>query len=564
MKMVLVVCLVAVLMLVTSCKKEGSGRIKGDGYTIEEELDSLPLITVSDKEVAVIDLKNFDVLGSYPLKSSNVLKVLLFNKVLFVVCPDALYRINVEEEKITKTKLGFDAKGVCGLEHKVIIWDEGAIYEFNKNEKVEKLADCDGKPVDVQLFPGHTSIVAVLEKEGSFEIAKYSLLSRELERKETLKDFVSMHISPFGKRIYLLTKGKLLFLDAKNLRFISEIPFEGEGVDFIVTASENKVFVFTRDPAKIIAIKRTILKIENENPISFPPSLKAITGDGGSVFFLAADSLFRFDTGTNAIVKTTGKKANEVDILCTTPKGLRVVLGKRGSKAAELLNGNTLLLEKEVAVEGDLLYAVCGAEPFRPKEVVVDTFVSDSSPVETIPIPQLTSYFTLQVSSSSILEGAQKLMGEIKAKSLPAFIDSSESKDGAPVYRVKIGAFESRNDAEKFSKGLKTAFGMDSWISKQELSPFYLSQAGVDIDGDKSGELLLYESNTLYLFKNKGGVQKLVFSKKVEGAHFTGTPVEVHDGNIKLLAVSFKADSLICVRWFENTYEVVKRKASQE
>jgi hypothetical protein len=566
MKRIIVACLCMMLVLIASCKKRSDRRIAGNGYVIEEVLDSLPLVIVSDKEVTVVDLGSNDVLASYPLKSADVLETFLFKRTLFVVCKDVICRINVEDEEITKTKLGFTAEGGCGLDHKVVVWGNGAIYELSKNEKVEKLAEYEGRAIEVQSFPGYTSLVAVFEKEETFEMAKYSLMSKELERKEPIEDFVKMRISPFGKRIYVLTKGKLLFLDAKNLRFISEIPFEGEGVDFIVTASENKVFVFTRDPAKVISIKRTILKLEGECALSFPPSLKTITDDGATVFFLAADSLFRFDTGSNGIVKTAGKKANEVDMLLTTPKGLRVILGKRGQKVAELLNGNTLLLEKEVSVEGELLHLICGAEPFRPKqeEFSPDTFMGDSSSVESIPSAQMSTYFTLQVSSSSILEGAQKLMKEIKGKSLPVFIDSSETKDGATVYRVKVGAFESRKDAEKFSKGLKGTYGMDSWVSEQKLAPFYLSEAGIDINGDKSGEVLLYEKNSLYLFSNHGGVQRVVFTKEVEGANLMGTPLEIHDDNVVLLGVSFKPDSLIAVRWFDNKYEVLKRKAPQQ
>ena len=56
-------------------------------------------------------------------------------------------------------------------------------------------------------------------------------------------------------------------------------------------------------------------------------------------------------------------------------------------------------------------------------------------------------------------------------------------------------------------------------------------------------------------------MQKSVFTKQVEGVNLSGTPVEVHDDNMILLAVSFKPDSLLAIRWFDNKYEVVKRKA---
>lgn len=566
MKRALFACLCLVLVVLVSCKKKSDGRIKGDGYVIEESLDSLPLVAISDKEAAIIDLGTYDVLASYALKTADVRETFLFKGTLFTVCKHAVYRINIEDGKVTRKNLDFEAMGACGLEQRIIIWGREAIYRFNRNDVIEKIASCDASPVDVQPFPGYGAIVAVLSGEDGFEIARYSLLSKELERKEQIKHFVKMRISPFGKRIYVLTKEKLLFLDAKNLRFISEIPFEGEGVDFVVTASENKVFVFTRDPAKIISIKRTVLKRESESALSFPPSLTAITSDGGTIFFLAADSIFRFDTGSNAIVKTAAKRANEVDVLLATPKGLRVVLAKRGEKEIDLLDGNTFLLDKEFLIEGGLLHVICGAEAFRSKEVelIPDTVVVDSSAIESIGDRPRDTYFTLQVSSSGILEGALKLMRELKEKSLPAFIDSSETKDGVRIYRVKMGAFETRADAEKFSRGLKGAYGVDSWISKQEIAPFYLSEAGIDISGDRNGELLLYEKSTLYLFSNLGGVQKSVLTKEIKGAGLNGMPIELHEDNVVLLGVSIKPDSLVCVRWFDNRYEVVMRKALQQ
>ncbi len=566
MKRMLIMSLFLVLMLFASCQNGDKGRVAQDGYTIEEVLDSLPLVTVSGKEVAIVDLKNYDVLGSYPLTAGDVLATFLSPQSLFVVSENMVYRINIEDGEKKKTKLAFSAQGACALQYKVIIWSEDAIYEFNKNEKVEKISDCDGNIVQVQPFPGYTSIIAVLEKEGTFELAKYSLVSKELERKEPLGDFVKLRISPFGKRIYVLEENRLLFLDAKNLRFISEIPFEGQGVDFIVTASENKVFVFTRDPAKILSIKRTILKVESEIQLSFPPSLKTITGDGGTIYFLAADSLFRFDTGSNGIVKTAPKKANQVDMLLTTPKGLRVVLFKKGTHGVELLDGNTLLLEKEIGVEGELLSVICGVEPFRilKEEPAADTLAGDTSSTAPLPPAHMKTYYTLQVSSSSILEGARKLMRELKGKSLPVFIDSAGVDGGEKVYRVKVGAFEARGDAEKFSRGLESTYGMESWISQQELSPFYMSEAGIDINGDKDGELLLYEKGTLSLFSNRKGVQKPVFTKKIEGITLDGTPFELHDDNVVLLAVSFRPDSVVAVRWFDNKYELVKRKDSRQ
>jgi hypothetical protein len=566
MKRVIISFLCLLLVLSVACKKRDAGRVRGDAYTIEEALDSLPLVTVSDKELAVIDLKSNEVITTYPLRSADVLRTFLFKNALFVVCKNEVSRIDIKEEKTSKVKLSFDAKGACGLSNSIMLWGDKGLHLFNKNGKVEEIAQFDGMPVELQPFPDFTSIAAVLQKDGKYTIARFSLLSGEMEKEERIEDFVKMRISPFGKRIYILMKQKLVFLDAKNLRFISEIPFKGEGVDFIVTASENRVFVFTREPAKIISIKRTMLKVEEETELSFPPNLTVMSGDGGNIFFLALDSLFRFDTGSNAIVKSTGKKANEFDYLLTTPKGLRVAMGKRGGAVVELLNGNTLLLEKEVPVEGELLYAICGTEAFGKKEAgpPPDTLMPDSIAPESLPLPQKDDYFTLQVSSSSILEGARKLMNELKMKSLPAFIDSSEKKEGAPVYRVRVGAFESRKDAEQFSRGLEAAYGIDSWLSSQEIAPFYLSEAGIDINGDKNGEMLLYEGNTIYLFTGFGGVQKRAFTKSFEGINFTGAPRELHEDNVVLLAVPFKPDSLIAVRWFDNKFEVVKRKAPQE
>ncbi len=557
---------IGIIFLLHSCKRE-SKRVEGTPYEIKEKLDSIPFVTISSEEVSILNIKTLEPFQTYQLQLKDFVDEYLFEKLLFLIEKKHAVIIDFDEETKTRIKLPFEAKGITPLTDAVIIYGDSEVYEINRTGNVIKLADVKKSLLEVHALPGFSSILAVRQDNGTYEVVKISMLSKKGEFKVEIDEFIKMRISPFGKRLYVLTKNKLLFLDTKNLTMISEIPIKGEAVDFVVTASENKVFIFAKNPGKIISIKRTLLKVVSETEFSQAPEKEHITGDGGSLFFLSQDTLFRFDTGTHAVVRKIfyGSKP---DIMLSSQKGLRLILGKQGESSFFLLNGNTFEQVKEVNIKGNLLAVACGKRQFRVgiQELPTDTVQTDTLTHEPGLKPQYHKgkYFTLQVSSSSVREGAEKLLKELRGKSLPVYIDSSLMKEDQKVYRVKIGAFETRKDAEWFNKGIKATYNLDSWVLEHEVDPYFLKEAGFDINGDKNGELLLHAGSTIFLFTNYDGIQKSVLVKNMEGMTFRGKAVTLREESGFLLGISFHDDSVLAIKWLDNKYEVIRKNVPHE
>ena len=261
---------IGIIFLLHSCKRE-SKRVEGTPYEIKEKLDSIPFVTISSEEVSILNIKTLEPFQTYQLQLKDFVDEYLFEKLLFLIEKKHAVIIDFDEETKTRIKLPFEAKGITPLTDAVIIYGDSEVYEINRTGNVIKLADVKKSLLEVHALPGFSSILAVRQDNGTYEVVKISMLSKKGEFKVEIDEFIKMRISPFGKRLYVLTKNKLLFLDTKNLTMISEIPIKGEAVDFVVTASENKVFIFAKNPGKIISIKRTLLKVVSETEFSQAP-----------------------------------------------------------------------------------------------------------------------------------------------------------------------------------------------------------------------------------------------------------------------------------------------------
>jgi len=560
MKRYLILFLSILLLLPLSCKKPREEDRQVSPYSIKETLDSIPLIIATEKQIEVLNLKTLKPFRAYPINLTDFIKTVLLENKVFLICEKDIYLIDLEEEKVTKVHLPVKVKGVSTSKDNIILYGQSSVFGFDKGGRLTKLADFQKTLREIHTLPDFSSIIAVFHKDEVYELSKFSLLSKKLEQGIELRDFLKLDISPFGKRMYVLTKNNLLFLETKDLEIISEIPFKAECVDFVITASENKIFIFTKNPAKIISIKRTILKVVSEIDLIETPVQKWITGDGGTIFFVSQDTLYRFDTGSNEVVIMEVRE-KKTDILLTTEKGLRVITGKKGDFSLEVIDGNTLLPIKEIPLNSKLLDILCGREPYKQR--LTEAVPVESTRVDaTMPIPQQhkDKYYTLQVSSSSIREGAVKLYKKIKMLSLPVYIDSSELKGEQRIFKVKIGAFKSREDTDDFKRGIKGTYDLSSWVLEDVIEPYILKEAGVDISGDKNREILLLDNNRILLFTNYGGIQRSVLNKSIEGIHFNGKPKILKEGKETLFGLPFNEDSVLVIKWIGDRYEIIKRK----
>ncbi len=565
MRRYLIIFVLFCAVVSTSCKKRGNDvKEKTTPYTITEELDSVPLIVVTDNEVKVLDEKSLTSLDSYKIKVKGLVRSFLFEQNLFIVCQNVAYRVDLNNKEFSKIKfpVKVERAGIAG--DGIVISNEHSIFLLSKDGLLTKLKEFKKDLREVYVLSDLSSIIALFQKDEENQLATFSLIGEKFEKEIDLENYVKMRISPFGKRIYVLTEHKLIFLDTKNLELISEIHFKGTGKNFLITGSESRIFIFTENPAKIVSIKRTTMKIYSEKMLVVSPYQEYITGDGGSIFLFASDTLYRFDAGISEIVEK-GIAPKGSDLLKASWKGARVISSKRESSELEVFDGNTLLPIKKIALNGKLIDVVFGIKPYRKKSQI--SLPGESLGVDTTkPIPEnpLSKVFTLQVSSSSISEGAKKLYEDIKLLSIPVYIDSSGKKVEQKAYKVKVGAFDTRKDAESFKNGIKETYKISSWVTEGFVDPTILTEVGVDINGDLKRELLLHYDNQLILFTNYEGVIKSVFNRSAKGVELKQKPIVFKEEDKILIGIPFNGDSILAVKWLNNKYEFVKREHSSQ
>ncbi len=80
---------------------------------------------------------------------------------------------------------------------------------------------------------------------------------------------------------------------------------------------------------------------------------------------------------------------------------------------------------------------------------------SAAEPAEARPADGATNRFTVQVAALKEAKGAQRMVDELRSKGYPAYQVRSVSANQAAWFRVRVGAFKDRTDAEKVLQKLK-------------------------------------------------------------------------------------------------------------
>lgn len=85
----------------------------------------------------------------------------------------------------------------------------------------------------------------------------------------------------------------------------------------------------------------------------------------------------------------------------------------------------------------------------------------DPDPVETAAAGE----FVVQVFSSSDEEQARRVLERLRAGEYPAQL-SPVDVDGRPMYRVRVGPYVDRADAQEIADRIRRAYRLDTWITR--------------------------------------------------------------------------------------------------
>jgi len=140
------------------------------------------------------------------------------------------------------------------------------------------------------------------------------------------------------------------------------------------------------------------------------------------------------------------------------------IIRERGAdKKVIILGGKELLKEeKEVKVpEGEgITPETKEKEEEKPRVAKVEEPKVQAIPEQKLPMGK----FTINVASFRQKVRAERLMGELKNKGYKAFVAEASIPKRGTWYRVSVGRFPSRGEAETFARELKEKEGLDSFV----------------------------------------------------------------------------------------------------
>jgi cell division protein FtsN len=162
--------------------------------------------------------------------------------------------------------------------------------------------------------------------------------------------------------------------------------------------------------------------------------------------------LFHYNNLKNGIIGPTDMKAEKKDQKHETSKGGSVIKADFEPSKEDKDTYDTAKEWENLPIADDKLIA---------EAVIGDTASKTASP--GVQADSTTGRFTVQIASFPQLEEAQKMEQSLKSKSLPAFIQKTDLPGKGTWYRVRVGTFNTIEQARLYGEALKSSeLGIDA------------------------------------------------------------------------------------------------------
>lgn len=140
---------------------------------------------------------------------------------------------------------------------------------------------------------------------------------------------------------------------------------------------------------------------------------------------------------------------------------------RRAAKKVVVIEGTETLAEKE----GEQTIKAEGEEPGKKpdgkegEEIKPMVAKVEESKIQAVPEGKLpTGRFTINVASFKERKRAERLVDELKEKGYGAFVGKATIHKKGTWYRVSVGRFSTRKEAQDFARTVKEKEGMDSFV----------------------------------------------------------------------------------------------------
>ena len=291
-----------------------------------------------------------------------------------------------------------------------------------------------------------------------------------------------------GDRIYFTVDSGLVGIKAKDLSAVGAIKLANRVVALSPTPSGDRLYVATAGDSALSVVDRYTESGQTNIALPQPPIDLRMDGLGRYLLarFPKADSAWVIAIGTNRLVGAVPTRW-DTDLPAVTPDGLLALLGV---KDVSLVDAEKLSVKSTVAGGAKDFWYFFSWDGFRPRAQGLDqpvTFGGDSAPVDSLaasstasstppspapgtgtdsvappaPAPAAAQSAGFTVSFAALLseDKAQQLAQAIKVNGIDAHVVSTNTA-GSPIFRVVIGPFTTREEADKVGRASRR----DYWI----------------------------------------------------------------------------------------------------
>ena len=289
-----------------------------------------------------------------------------------------------------------------------------------------------------------------------------------------------------GDRVYFTVDSGLVGVKSKDLSPVGAIKLPGRVNALTPTPSGDRLYVSTAGDSAISVFDRYSERLLTRIPLPQPPSDLRMDPLGRYLLarFPKADSAWVIAIGTNRLVGAVGTKWEE-DLPSLTPDGNLALLG---AKDVLVYDPEKLSLKSTVANGARDFWYFFAWDGFRPRARGLDqpvTFPSDSLPQDSLSVgsarvdssvarpdtnrtPQqggsslrtpVSAGFTVSFAALLSEEKAREVSGSIMVNGTTAHVVSTTT-GGSPIFRVVMGPFATREEAERVGRASKREY----WI----------------------------------------------------------------------------------------------------
>jgi cell division septation protein DedD len=289
-----------------------------------------------------------------------------------------------------------------------------------------------------------------------------------------------------GDRVYFTVDSGLVGIKIKDLSPVAAIKLENRVSALAPTPSGDRLYVAMTGDSSLSIVDRYTESGKTSIELPQPPS--ELRMDALGRYLLAripkADSAWVIAIGDNRLVGAVATRW-ETDLPAVTPDGMLALLG---GKDVSLVDPEKLKVKSTVAGGGKDFWYFFAWDGFRPRPQGLDqpvTFPSDSlqrdslsasstpsGVVQSPPAPTgrdtarspataaaPSTGFTVSFAALLSEENAQQIASTIKVNGNAAHVVSTTTA-GSPIFRVVMGPFPTRDEAQKIGRAARREY----WI----------------------------------------------------------------------------------------------------